>query len=162
MSFKQFHKQKIQDAKETPFDNSTNGFIADDVQAAIEEIRDATDVSASPGFTWGKSGNVTSESWLLNDTVPSNKSGRAIFINNPSLEAIFVRCENASTFDLEVYEHDSITFTLITTVSVVAARALDVIFPTPLSLTTGKELAVKLVNGSAKNPVAGCILKGTA
>ena len=31
------HKQKIQIAEETPFDNSTNGYDADNVQEAIEE-----------------------------------------------------------------------------------------------------------------------------
>jgi hypothetical protein len=148
-------------AEAIPFDNSTNGFISEDVQAAIEEVNDSLDVSASPGFTWGSSGNVTNGSWLLNDTVPSNKAGRAIFITNATLEAVFVRCELASTFDLEIYEHDGTTFTLLTTVNVVAARALDFNFVTPVALTTGKELAIKLVNGSAKNPVAGCVLRGS-
>ncbi len=148
-------------AREIPFDNDTNGFVSDDVQAAIEEVNDSLDVSASPGFTWGKSGNVTANTWLLNDSVPSNKAGRAIFITDATLEAVFVRCELAATFDLEIYEHDGTTFTLIETVNVVASRSEDFIFGTPFSLTTGKELAIKLINGSAKNPVAGCVLRGT-
>jgi hypothetical protein len=31
--------QRIQDASDTPFDNSTNGFASTDTQAAIEEIK---------------------------------------------------------------------------------------------------------------------------
>lgn len=148
-------------ASGVPFDNSTNEFISEDTQAAIEELRDDVNVSASPGFTWGSSGNVTNGSWLVNDSVPSNKSGRAIFINDATLESIFVRCEVPSTFDLEIYEHDGTVYTIITTVSIVASRAYDESFIIPFSLTTGKELALRLVNGSAKNPVAGCVLKGT-
>jgi len=147
-------------AEQVPFDNSTNGFVSEDVQAAIEEIANEVDTSASPGFTWGSSGNVTANSWLLNDTVPSNKAGRAIFLTTATLEYVFVRCELASTFNIEVYEHDGTTFTLITTVSIIAARAGD--FPiASLPVTTGKELSMKLVSGSAKNPVVGCVLKGS-
>ena len=150
----------VQPARGTPFDNSTNGFMSEDVQAAIEELSNTVDTSASPGFTWGSSGNVTAGSWLVNDTVPSNKAGRSIFLSNATLEYVFVRCEDATTFDMEVYEHDGTVYTLITTVSVTAARAGD--FPiASLPLTTGKELAMKMSSGSAKNPVVGCVLKGS-
>ena len=117
--------------------------------------------NASPGFTFGKSGNVPSNTWLLNDTVPSNKSGRAIYLYNPSLEAVYIRVEIAATFDIEIYEHDGTTYTLKHTINVVASRALDTILTSPVTLTQGKELAVKITNGSAKNPVVGCQLRGT-
>ena len=38
--------------------------------------------SASPGFTYGRSGNLPSSTWLLNDTVPCNQSGRVNYLNN--------------------------------------------------------------------------------
>jgi len=147
-------------AENTEFDNSTNGFTADEVQAAIEEVNDNIVNSASPGFTWGKSGNVSNNTWLLNDGVPSNKAGRRIYINSATLEAVFVSSEQVDTFDIEVYEHDGTTFTLITTVNIVAQRGAEFTIAS-LALTTGKELALKIVNGSAKNPVAGCTLAGT-
>ena len=137
-----------------------DNIVSEEVQGVIEELCDQQDTSASPGFTWGKSGNVAANTWLLNDTVPSNKSGRAIFIADATLEAVFVRCELATTFDLEIFEHDGTTFTLITTVNIVASRGADFTISS-LSLTNGKELAIKLVNGSAKNPVVGCVLKGS-
>lgn len=150
----------VQHAKGTPFDNSTNGFASEDVQAAIEELNNTVDTSASPGFTWGRSGNVPSGSWLINDTVPSNISGRSVFLTNATLEYVFVRCENPTTLDMEVYEHDGTIYTLITTITLTASRAGD--FPiASLPLTTGKELAMKLSSGSAKNPVVGCVLKGS-
>lgn len=152
--------QYTQVAGSTPFDNSTNGFMSEDVQTAIEELANTVDTSASPGFTWGASGNTTSGTWLINDTVPSNKAGRSIFLTNATLEYVFVRCELATTIDIEVYEHDGVTYTLITTVTLTATRAGD--FPiASLPLTTGKELAMKLSSGSAKNPVVGCVLKGS-
>lgn len=147
-------------AEAVPFDNDTNGFIADDVQAAIEEIANNVATTASPGFTWGKGGNVSANAWLLNDSVPSNKAGRRVFVSDATLEAVFVSSEEIDTFDIEVYEHDGTTYTLITTVNIVAQRGAEFIIAS-LPLTTGKELALKIVNGSAKNPVAGAVIKGT-
>ena len=150
-------------AEQIPFDKDNDpdcGFISEDVQAVIEELCHKVDTSASPGFTWGASGNIPSGTWLLNDTVPSNKSGRAIFLTSATLEQVFVRVENSTTVGIGVYEHDGVTFTLLTTVNLVATRAGD--FPiASLALTSGKELAMKVESGSAKNPVVGCILKGS-
>lgn len=149
-------------ASSVPFDNDTNGFIADDVQGAIEEISNTVAVSASPGFTFGKGGTVTANSWLLCDgSVPSNTAGRAIYLYNPYLTAVFIRCEQSTTCDFEVYEHDGTTYTLKYTANLVAARSLDIILSPEVSLTKGKELAIKVVTGSVKNPVVGCQLKGS-
>lgn len=147
-------------ALETPFDNDTNGFVSEEVQGAIEEIANTVSTTASPGFTWGKGGNVAANTWLLNDSVPSNKAGRRIFVSNATLEALFVSSENVDTYDVEVYEHNGTTYTLITTVSVVAQRGAEFTIAS-LPLTTGYELALKVVNGSAKNPVAGAVIKGS-
>lgn len=148
-------------AEETYFDPANCDQISsENVQGAIENLCQQVDTSASPGFTWGKSGSVPSGAWLLNDTVPSNKAGRRIFLSNATLENVFVASENIDTFDLEIYEHDGTTFTLLTTVSVVSSRGGS--FPiASVSLTTDKELAIKLSSGSAFNPVVGCVLKGT-
>lgn len=149
-------------ADEIFLDNTTIDCLetAETVQEGFEEFCTIANTSASPGFTWGSSGNVTNNTWLLNDTVPSNKSGRAIFISDATLESVFVRCELNATFDLEIYEHDGTTFTLVTTVNISGTRGGDFTVPSE-PLTNGKELAVKLVNGSAKSVVAGCVLKGT-
>lgn len=148
-------------AEDVEFDPSNcEALTTDNVQEAIDELCNVVAVSASPGFTWGKSGNVSSNTWLLNDTVPSNKTGRVVFLNSATLEKVFVSNENVNTFDLEIYEHDGTTFTLITTVSIVAQRAQSFTIAS-LALTANKELAVKLVNGSGKNVVCGCLLSGS-
>lgn len=135
-------------------------FVSDNVQEVIEELCERIADSISPGFTFGDSGNVSANSWLLNDTVPSNKTGRLIYLNAAELVSVTCSNENINTFDVEVYEHDGTIFTLLYTLNVVAARQAKA---TGLSvaLTTDKELAIKIVNGSAKNPVVGLQLKGT-
>ena len=122
-------------------------------------FRDPSSVSASPGFTWGRSGTVTDGTWLLNDTGPANKSGRRNFLSGAEVIKVFVSSEVIATFDVEVYEHTGIgTEVLLDTVSVVAKRSDD--FSTSISLTTGKELSVKIANGTATNPQVGLIIIG--
>jgi hypothetical protein len=134
----------------------------ENVQGAIEDLCGASAVSASPGFTWGKSGNVANNTWLLNESVPSNKAGRTVILNSPIITKIFSASEDADTYDLEVYEHegDETNLTLLTTLSVVASRTGDS-GTVSVAVTSGRQLAVKLVNGSGKNVVVGTILKGT-
>ena len=149
-------------AESVPFDNDSNGFIAEDIQAAIEEVNDTISTSASPGFGFGRSGNTSSGTWLLRTgNVPSNKTGVAIGITSPIVEEISVGNENVSTFDISVYEHegDEINLTLLGTVSIVAARTGS--FSVNWAATSGRQLAVKISSGSAKNPGVDITLSGT-
>lgn len=145
-------------ASTLPFDNSTNGFNAQDVQAAIEEIG----ASASPGFSWGRGGNNSTNTWLNNEGVPSNRSGRFIFIANPELAVIFCSNRNISTYTISVYEHegDEINLTLLDSLSVVAARGA--FKTTAIPVTAGRQLAIQITSGSAQDIVAGVILKGVS
>ena len=144
-----------------PFDNATNGFVSQDTQAAIEELQTALTVSASPGFSFGRSGNIPANTWLNNETVPSNKAGRFVYISDAAVTKVFVSSEEIDTYDVEVYWHegDEVNLTLMGTVSIVSSRggAFTVNFPVP----TSKQLALKVVNGSAKNIIAGLQLRGT-
>lgn len=138
-------------AIETPFDNSTNGFVSDNVQAAIEEVG----VTASPGFGFGRSGSVSRNTWLLRSgSVPSNKTGVAIGINNPLLKQIDVGNESNGTFDISIYEHqgNGIGMTLLTTVTVNGRTGsfTEADFGT-VTATKGQQIAVRLTSGSAKN-----------
>lgn len=148
-------------ASSTPFDNSTNGFTADDVQAAIEEVDNKVNTSASPGFSFGRASNVNAGTWLQCETVPSNKAGRLVYISNANIETIFVSNETVSTFDVQIYSHDGdeVNLALISTHSIVAARGGS--FTVNQSVATNKQLAIKLSSGSARNIVAGLELSGT-
>jgi hypothetical protein len=149
-----------------PFDKDNDpscGFTKENTQEAIEELCNKAAITASPGFTWESSGNTTSNSWLLNGVVSSNKTGRNFPLYNGVLNQISIANENINTFDIELYEHDGTTFTLLTTVSIIAARSgvFDSSDFGTINLTQGKELAIKQVNGSSKNPVIQIIARGT-
>lgn len=154
---------KNQSASQTPFDNSTNGFTATETQAAIEEVKNNAAISASPGFTWSRSGNVPSNTWLLNDAVPSNRSGRTIMMSSAKLERMSVATEDIGTYDIEIYLHDGneINLTLLHSVSVINTRSAQFTIAA-IPATTGRQMALKLSTGSAKNLVIGLILKGNA
>jgi hypothetical protein len=125
----------------------------------LKQILDRISTSASPGFGFGRSGNVNTNTWLLNESVPSNLTGRRIPFNNTTITKILVSNENANTFTIQIYEHDGTTYTLLTSQNIVATRAAT--FSVNIAVTTNKELAVKLTSGSAKNLVVGLILAGT-
>ncbi len=151
-------------AIETPFDKDNDPsceFVSVNVQAVIEELCNRLAVSANPGFTWGKSGNVTTNTWLLNDSVPSNKAGRTITLINGEITRILTASENLDTYDISIYEHDGdeINLTLVETKSVVASRTGD-FSVTSASITQGKQLAARVTSGSAKNLVIGVFLSG--
>lgn len=152
-----------QTASSTPFDNSTNGFVATDVQAAIEEVLQNTAISASPGFSFGRSGTTTSGTYLLNETVPSNISGRWVYINSASVVKVFIANELVSTYTVEVLYHDGngAGLTSLGTVTVTAAKggSFSVNWPVPIN----KQIAVRMAAGSAssKNIVVGLQLLGT-
>lgn len=151
----------IQIAGTVPFDNTTagaSGMTSTDTQAAIEELKQATAVSASPGFTWGSSGNIPSGSYLLNDTVPSNRAGRLVPVSGGSIQTIFVTAEIANTFDVIIQRNILGVFTTLVTVSMIASRKNTFSVNIPVSLND--EIAVKIDNGSAKNPVVGVVIKG--
>jgi hypothetical protein len=152
-----------QTAKSTPFKNDVAQIDGNpkEVQTAIENLANDVSTSASPGFSFGRASNVNNGTWLLCETVPSNKSGRFVYINSAVVETIFVSSEDVATYDLEIWYHegDSVNATLLDTISVVSSRGGS--FSVGQSVPTNKQLAIKLVNGSAKNVVAGLELSGT-
>jgi hypothetical protein len=149
-------------ARSIPYDDQkipTN--LGNDLQTAIDTMYQQSKVAASPGFSWGRSGNIPSNTWLLNDSVPSNRSGRTIMLNNGVIEKVSVATEDIDTYNLEIYQHDGneINLTLLYTINVVATRAQQYTIPN-IAITQGKQLAIKVGTGSAKNIVVGLIAKG--
>jgi len=57
-------KKKIQDAEETPFDNSTNDFISDNTQEAIEEAKQNAEGFPRAGIRSLQNGTVGNNDWL--------------------------------------------------------------------------------------------------
>ena len=157
-----FQVSRTQNAEQVPFDNSTNSFTSVEVQSAIEEVNNKIIDVASPGYVFTKSGTVK-DAWLLIGIVPSNVAGINFGFFNGVLSSMTVANENANTFDIELYEHDGITFTLLATVSLVATRAneFDAGDFGVVNVTRGKELAVKVSTGTAKNAIVTVQITGT-
>lgn len=150
-------------AEDVDYDNTTSGLTAQDVQAALDELNAKVSSRASPGYSFGRSGNVPANSWLYRPgSVPSNKTGVPVSLDNPKIIEIAVGNENVSTFTVEIYEHegDEVNLTLLTSVNVVASRTG--IFGVDVAVTKGRQLAVKTTAGSSKNPGVDLQLKGTS
>ena len=150
----------VQHAKGTPFDNTTNGFIAEDVQAAIEEVKS----SASPGFSFGRTGVTGSGTYLQNETVPSNIAGRWVFINNAVVTSVFISNELITTFSVDIVYHDGnlVGVTLLGTVTVTADNGGSFLVSWPVP--TGRQLAARVSASTANSPkniICGLQLSGT-
>ena len=139
--------------------------LTTEVLAFIEEFVFEAIVKSgpSPGYTWGRSGNLTDGAWLLNDTVPSDRTGRPLILTNPKLVAIGAKNEVTNTYTLGIYEHDGpgSVYTQKDTIVVTATRGNYKLLTTPIALTAGKELGMKVESGSCKNVEAFAIITGS-
>jgi len=152
-------------ARAVPFDNSTNGFVSTNTQGAIEEIKTSAIISASPGFSFGRSGVTGTGTYLQCETVPSNVSGRWVYVYNAVINAVFIANELTTTFTIEVLYHDGngTGLTSVGTVTVTAAKGGD--FPVSWSVPHDKQLSIRVATtsaNSAKNIVCGLQLSGTS
>lgn len=157
----EFTEELALEAKNVVYDNTDSGLIATDVKEGLDEISQTVATSASPGFSFGRASNVSSGTWLQCEGVPSNKAGRFVYISNPILKRFFISNERISTFSVEIYEHegDSVNLTLLTTQTVTSSRGGD--FPLNIPITSGRQLALRISSGSARNVVAGLELAGS-
>ena len=103
-------------------------------------------------------GNVIENTWLLAEGKPSNVSGHTICLSSPYLKKIGVNCSSPSTFSVGVYVHDTVTYTLITTISLVNQISLDKSIS--VNLTKGLQLAMVVLSGTAQEIDASLIVAG--
>lgn len=156
----EFEEELELSASNVTFNNSTNSFSAEDVQAAIEE----SGASASPGFSFGRSGNVSGNTWLRRPgNVPSNRAGVTIPINNPVISEVSCSNRNIDTYTLEIWEHEGnlTNDVLLGTITVTSARGGT--FPVNFTSTKGKQIAVRLQggSGSVRDLGADIVIKGS-
>ena len=138
-----------------------NGIPTDSGNTVQEELDNLKNAS-SPAFSLGRPGNCPNGTWLYRTgSVPSNKTGIPVRTANPKIVGVSVGNENITSFDVEIYEHEGneVNLTLLTTVNIVAARTAT--FNINVAATQGRQLAGKIVNGSAKNPGVDFELEGT-
>ncbi len=153
-------------AGSTPYDDllqsPTTG--SDDVQAILDYLKNKISTNASPGFTWARSGATPANTWLLNDSVPSNLSGRTNFLSSAQMVRVYIANQDATAgIVLGIYEHsgDGIGMTLLGTVTTAATRSNT--FTVAWNLTSNKQLAIQVDSTSvaAKNIVVGVLINGS-
>ena len=144
------------------FDKTGSNILSEDTESAIKEVASAVLTSASPGFSFGRGGTLPVNSWLACEGVPSNITGRLVYIAEARVTQVFVGNENPATFSVGVYAHDGdeTNLVLLGIVDVIDKRGES--FTVDWPVATGKYLAVKTTLGSVKNIVAGLSLAGTA
>lgn len=118
-------------------------------------------VVSTPGFSFGRSGDVNSGSYLQIDGVTSNKAGRIVPFIESRLAHVFVSCENDATFTLEVQTRAGNIFTTVYTITVTNTRKFaEEILDVDVPFLFGDEISIKVGSGSCRNVVVGLLLKG--
>lgn len=144
-------------AEEVPFDNSVNGFDSNDVQNAISEVG----AGASPGLSFSRQGHIFGSSWLNRaGGVASNRAGVSVFVDNPVVVLVACTTENLNTYEVTVYSHDGdeINLTPLGTLAVNNERTK--LFTVNWPTTKGKQIAVRITSGGARNLGVDIQMKG--
>jgi hypothetical protein len=149
---------------ETDSDRS-NGIpdVYNNVQLAIEYVSTAVNVSASPGFTWGRPGTTTSGTYLENDQVASNLSGRLVPFDG-YISEFFVSNKNSTAGRvIDIMRRrpaQTGTWTVIGTLSLGLGEPTKVQSFT-IAVLREDELAVRISPTSAnfKDPIVGVVIK---
>lgn len=98
---------------------------------------------ASPGFSFSRLG-VVQNSWLSFEGVPSNQTGAPMHFTDAVVLGYVIATSKIDTYDVEIYEHDTSTFTLLSTLNIVSKDFEKKILASPVSLTTDKRLGAKI------------------
>jgi hypothetical protein len=115
---------------------------------------------ASSGLSFGRSGTVGIDGYLLNGVIPSNLTGIKTPVYNALLSKISVSGHYGSTYTctLAIEKRIAGTLTEIATISLTAER--EKIEPVSIPLSYGEELAVKVKSGNIADPNVNLIVEG--
>jgi hypothetical protein len=147
-------------------DDTELDYQADNVQEALEAAGSNFARAASPGLMWGKGGKVTSGSWLynFNGSIPSSLTGLPIDFDGGVAKKLLSSSQNLDTYQVQLYYHDGggLNMTELTgaVVTVTNSRNGAVTFDPQVPIPQGKQLAAKVVSGSAKNIQVVAIIGG--
>lgn len=137
-------------ARSTPFDNSTNGFIALDVQAAIEEVSDAVNSSVS-AFIASYGANANTGRYLeIFPNISSDVAPIIIPIALMDIKAITLGAIAASTGTVGIFK----TSNLVTPVQTISLTNQTRIYQTGLNIDffQDEEIAIRVTAGSISKP----------
>lgn len=140
---------KTQVASSTPFDNSGNGFSSINVQAAIEEAKNAAGSKGRFSITAGFDGNATVGRYLeFNSNVDSNQSGFLI-PRDGTLRECSIAIQTAATVTVQLRTSAG---TVLQSISTTASRT-NFITGLSIALTAGTEYTVYVSAGSCARPI---------
>ena len=142
------------------YSNLSSGIPAANVQTAIDYLASFAATSASPGFSFGRSGVIAAGTFLQCETVPSNVSGRWVYVSSAVVTAVYVSNELLGPYQLEFLYHDGNALNL-TSLGMVTINNYGDAVPVLWTVPTGKQLAVRVFSGTIKNVVCGLQLKGS-
>ena len=157
-------KTKIQDTEEVPFNNVDSVFPAniETAEQALNYLRSQAQVTATPGYTWGASGSIKN-SYLLNETVASNKSGRLVTLSGSITSIFIVTARITDEYTLEIRRRNA-NGTYTTILSLIAdGTSRFYAASSAVSVAAGDELAAYIKRSGKKgatNPVTGILVTG--
>lgn len=132
-----------------PFDNSTNGFTADEVQSAIEEARDtAPGQTARFAIIAGFKGNANTGKYLeVFQSVPSS-SVPFVMAEPGDLKALSVAVKTSATATFTVYKNA----VSLTTISL-TAQTSNFVSGLNFALVAGDKLSYQVTAGAAQDVI---------
>ncbi len=139
---------KSQVAYSTPFDNSTNGFTAIDVQAAIEEIDTTITATLMFAVTAGYNGNATTGKYLEFLTGVGSDEDPYVLPRTARLRYVSIATRNNCTGTVSILNNGS----SITSVSLSSAQAGS----SPelsISLAAMDNISVQITSGTMDKPI---------
>lgn len=116
---------------------------------------------SSPGFSFGRQGACSANTYLQVDGVPSNQAGRLVPFTTAELSSVFIACQDVATFTIEVQTRNGATFTTVYTASISGTRKFTETNITNVEFTQGDELCVKIGSGSTSNVIVGLVVRGS-
>lgn len=138
---------RTQFAGTVPFDNSVNLFSADNVQAAIEEVKQANENIARFLVTAGFDGNASTGRWLeMTKSVPSNNTP-FVFPKNAYLTEFSYACTSSTTVTFGVYINAVKVLNLVMTASKTGATVQQV------TVNLLDTMSWKVESGSCSRPI---------
>jgi hypothetical protein len=128
--------------------------------------RPPEDDSVSPGFLFSRTGNSRNNDWFKAGENFSNVTGWPFGLNLGQITGIWVGCQNPSTFDISIYEHQGseVNLTLLTTVSVTVATTNAFFYPSDfgnIGITQGYQMAARVTSGNLREGKVILFAQGT-
>ncbi len=136
-------------ADQIPFNNSTNGYLSDDVQAAIEESKSEAVANDRFAVTYSYNGNCGSGKYPEFYSGQSSDISPFLLPNDSIIKTITLRTTLASTGVMSIYEASDLLTPLV---SVTFTNETNKIVSPDISLDAYDEVVIKCDSGSFSKP----------